>query len=164
MFAEIPLLTLSKQRSVKRRVGAILTRDVGAGSELLSHDGVHGDHHVALLRHQGVAVFDLLADPSLEWLVDDGSTDVHDPLLRRLRQVLVVGEEGLDIGIVGDELEDLLDGEALVLRHVEVLDLVVEQVPLLLVQDVFQEVYRGVVCTKLGMSIMDELDLPYGGR
>ena len=121
---------------------------MGAGSELLSHDGIHGDHHVALLRHQGVAVFDMLADPSLEWLVDDGSTDVHEPLLRRLRQVLVVGEEGLDIGIVGDELEHLLDGEALVLRHVEVLDLVVQQVPLLLIQDVLQEVDGHVICMK----------------
>ena len=126
MFAEMPLLTESKQRSVRVGVGEVLTGDVRAVLELAGHDRVHGDHHVALLRHQLVAVLDLLADPGLEGPVDDGGADVDDPLLRRLRQVLVVGQVRLDVGDVGDELEDLLDAQALVLRHVEVLDLVVQ--------------------------------------
>ena len=126
MFAEMPLLTGTKQRSIRVRVVVVLTRDVGAVLELLRHDRIHGDHHVALLGHQLVPVLDLLTHPGLEGLVDDGSADVDDPLLRRLRQVLVVGQVRLDVGDVGDELEDLLDAQALVLRHVEVLDLVVQ--------------------------------------
>ena len=69
-----------------------------------------------------------------------------------LVELHTVGEEVGDVWQVGDELQDLLDGEVLVLRHVEVLDLVVEQVSLLLVQDVFQEVDGRVVCRKAELS------------
>ena len=61
---------------------------------------------------------------------------------------MIIGEEVFDLWHVSDELQDLLDGERLVLRHVEVLDLIVEQVLLLLVQDVLKEVDGRVVYTK----------------
>ena len=120
--------------------------------KLRCHHRVHRDHHVSLLRHQLVSVLDLFTHPLLEGLIDDRCAHVDDPLLGRLREVLVVGEEGFDVGDVGDELENLLDAQTLVLRDVEMLDLVVLQVPLLLVQDVFEEVDRCVIWTKMKMS------------
>ena len=118
---------------------------MGAVGELLGHHRVHGDHHVSLLRHVGVPLLHLLADPLLERLIDHGGADVDDPLLRRLGYILIIGEEVFDLWHVSDELQDLLDGERLVLRHVEVLDLIIEQGPLLLVQYVFEEVHGRVV-------------------
>ena len=125
---------------------------MSAVGKFLGHDRIHGNHHVSLLGHLFVAVLNLLTDPLLEGLADHDGADVHDPLLRSLRKVDVVGEEVGDVWLVGDELEDLFDGERLVLRHVEVLDLVVEQVPLLLVQYVFEEVHGRVVYRREPLS------------
>ena len=137
---------------------------MGAVLEVGGHHGVHRDHHVSLLRHQLVPVLDLLGNPFLEGLIDDCSAHVDDPLLRRLREVLVVGEEGFDVGNVGDELENLLNCQRLVLGHVEMLDLVVLEMTLLLVQHVFEKIDRGVVCRERTVSEGRKLDLPYGGR
>ena len=148
MFAEMPLETVEHHHKINKRSQGVLTRDVCTVGELLGHHRVHGDHHVSLLRHVGVALLHLLANPLLERLIDHGGADVDDPLLRRLGYILIIGEEVFDLWHVSDELQDLLDGERLVLRHVEVLDLVVEQVLLLLVQDVLKEVDGRVVYTK----------------
>ena len=123
----------------------VLTAYVRGGLELGVHHGIHFDVHVLLVLHVEVALLHLGGDPGPERLADHGGADVDDPLLRRLREVLVVWEEGLDVGDVGDELENLLDAQTLVLGDVEVLDLVVLQVSLLLVQDVFEEVDRCVI-------------------
>ena len=64
-------------------------------------------------------------DPLLERLADDRRTDVDYPLFRSLRYVLIVRKEVSDIGNVGDELQDLLDGERLILRYMEVLNLII---------------------------------------
>ena len=93
MFAEMPLLTGMKERSVRLSSGPILTRDVSAVLELLGHHRVHLDHQVSFFCHKLVSVLDLFADPLLERLVDDGRAHVDDPLLGRLRNVLVVWEE-----------------------------------------------------------------------
>ena len=61
------------------------------------------------------------------------------------------GWEGLDVWDVREELENL-DTQSHVLGDVEVLDLVVLQVPLLLVQDVFEEVDRCVIWKKMKVS------------
>ena len=93
MFAEIPLLTGSKERLSRLSSSAILTRDVGAVLELFGHHRVHLDHKVSFFCHVLVSVLDLFADPLLERLVDDRRAHVDDPLLGRLRNVLVVWEE-----------------------------------------------------------------------
>ena len=136
---------------------------MGAVGELLRHDRVHGYHHIPLFSHGFIPIFDLQADPCLERFTDHCGADVDDPLLRCLRQVDIVWQEVGNISLIHDELQDLFDAQGLVLRHVEVLDLVIEEVPLLLVQDVLQEVDGGVVCNMKTISQYGTRDLPYGG-
>ena len=50
-----------------------LTADVGAGGELGGHRRVHGDHHLLLVRHEGVSLLHLLVDPVLEVLESPSS-------------------------------------------------------------------------------------------
>ena len=102
----------------------------------------------------------MVGHSSFEWFIDDGRTHVDDPLLRRLREVLVVRKERFDVWVVGDELQDLFDCEALVLWDVVVLDLVVQEVALLLIEDVLQKVDGRVVCTKSMMRRIVDEDLP----
>ena len=137
-----------------------LTRDMGAVLELLIHLSVHLYHHVSFLRHQLVPILDLRTNPLLEWVADDRRADIDDPLLGRLYQINVVGEEVSDVGLVRYEVQYLLDREALVLRHMELLDLVVHQVSLLLVEDVLQEVDGRVVYIEEGLSQGKVRDLP----
>ena len=111
-----------------------------AGLERGGHLRVHGDHHLLLVGHLSVPVLDLLLDPGLERCANDGSADVDDPLLGRLRQVRRVRQVQLDVRLGADELADALEREVLVLRAVERLDLVVLQLPLPAVHEVFQEV------------------------
>ena len=120
--------------------------------ELRSNHWVHRDHHVSLVRHLLVAVLDLRSDPLLERLANHSRTDIDDPLFRRLGEVLIVWEVVGDVWLTADELQDLLDRQALILRHVEVLDCIIEQEPLLLIVQVFEEIDRHVVCMKSQVS------------
>ena len=122
-----------------------LTADVGGRAELGGHLWVDVDHDLLLLGHLGVALLDLVDHPGLERLADHGGADVDDPLLRRLRQVWVVGHVGGDVGVLHGELGDILEVEALVLRHVDRLHLVFRHVSLLPREDVLEEVDRDVV-------------------
>ena len=81
-----------------------LTRDVGGAEEVLRHLRIHGDHEFTFLRHQSIAFLDLLANPVLERCADHGSYDVHDPLLRCLRQVNLVRQVVCHDWIVVEEL------------------------------------------------------------
>ena len=101
---------------------------------------VHRDQHVLLRRDGGVPLFDLLADPSPERLTDDGRADVDDPLLRRLPQLLVVGQE-LDDRLVLEELvEDVGELQVLVGGHVRMDDAVHRDELLLALDEVLHEV------------------------
>ena len=102
----------------------------------------------------------MVGHPSFERLIDDGCIHVDDPLLRRLRQVMVVWQERFDVREVGDEFQDLFDCQALVLRNVVVLDLVVQELALLLIEDVLQKVDGRVVCTQSKLRRIGESDLP----
>ena len=51
MFAEIPLLTTMIRKSQFFTNDAVLTRNMRAGSKLLSHSWIHGDHDLLLVRH-----------------------------------------------------------------------------------------------------------------
>ena len=114
--------------------------------ELLGHCRVEADHHFTLLSHLLVAFFLLLSHPVLERLANNSRADVDYPLLRNLWKVLVVWQVVLNIWIIGDLFKDLLYREALVLRHMKVLDLVILNVSLLLVKDVLTKGNCHIVC------------------
>ena len=125
---------------------------MSAGLELLRHHRVHGDHHLLLPGHLQVPILHLVDDPVLEGLANHGCTNIDDPLLRCLRDVGFVGQVMRDSRLLTGELEDLLQGQVLVLRHVHGLDFVVRDVRLLLGQDVLQKVNGDVVCSKETVS------------
>ena len=63
-----------------------------AGRELSCHRWIHGNHNLFLLCHERVSILDLLLDPHLEDLAEDGRANVHNPLLGYLLQIDLVGE------------------------------------------------------------------------
>ena len=69
----------------------VLTRDMSASSELGGHLGVHGDHDLLLLRHQGIPIFNLFLYPLSEVRTDHGGAYIDDPLLGDLLQVRLIG-------------------------------------------------------------------------
>ena len=121
---------------------------MAAGLELGGHLRVHRDHDLLLLGHDGVAILHLIADPVPERLAHNGSADINDPLLGHLPQVRVVREVHGDPRLFVDEVQDLLERQVLVLRHVQRLDRFVVQVSLLATKDVFEKVDGDVVCKK----------------
>ena len=137
---------------------------MGGGCELGSHLRVHGDHHLLLGAHDGVALFHLVMDPCSEFVAQNDSTDVDQPLLRDFGQVNVVWEEVTDVRFVSDEFEDAIDGQVLVLGHKQGLDLLVRNICFAPGQNVLQEVYGHIVCGKRAVRLNFVRNLPYGGR
>ena len=66
--------------------------------------------------------------------------------------------------LVTYELKDLLERKVLVLRYIDGLDLVSLHPELLPVDKVFHEVDCGVICNHNDVSMLDNLNLPYGGK
>jgi len=84
------------------------------------------DDLAALAFDIAVAILDLISDPLGEEDLQDRRADVANPLLRRLLYLLLVGEVLVDLLVpIVNELGDLLDGEALVLRYAHVSDVLV---------------------------------------
>ena len=96
---------------------------MGAGLELGRHLGIHGDHDLLLLRHEGVSLINLVVDPIPEWIADDRHTYVHDPLLRGMSEIGFVWEIRFDARSIGDKGEDLLQRKILIVGHGERLDI-----------------------------------------
>ena len=92
--------------------------------EFLSDLRIESDHHIILLIHLVVSLHNSAFDPMLERLSDDGRTDIDEPLLRNLGQVDVVRQIELDVRVSRAKHKDLVDGERLVVRHIEVLHIV----------------------------------------
>ena len=109
---------------------------------------VHGDHHLLLGAHDRVSLLDLVVDPSSELIAQDHGADIDQPLLWDLRQVDVVREEVANVRLVTDERENAVDGQVLVLRDEQGLNLLVGDVRFSPRHDVLQEVYGDVICTK----------------
>ncbi len=84
------------------------------------------DDLAALAFDIAVAILDLISDPLGEEDLQDRRADVANPLLRRLLYLLLVGEVLVDLLVaIVNELGDLLDGKALVLRDADVPDVLV---------------------------------------
>lgn len=79
------------------------------------------DHQVVLDCELLVSVLNYLHHPTRKVLADHGVGDVGDPLLGQLRQLLHARHEALEIHALPNSVEDVLDGEPLVLRDVHVL-------------------------------------------
>ena len=118
---------------------------MGRGSELGGHLGVDGDHHLLLLTHEGVALLHLVLDPGPELVAKHHGAHVHQPLLGHLGQVDIIGQEVVDVGLLRHEVEDVINGQALVLGHEQRLDLVVRHVRLAPGQHVLEEVDGHVI-------------------
>ena len=86
---------------------------------------VHRDHEVALLRHLGVPLLDLLLDPRRESVAEDGVRHVDEPLLGQPCDLALVRVVDVGVRELSDELLQSLHLQRLVLRHLEVLRLVV---------------------------------------
>ena len=101
----------------------ILTGDLGGGVEDGGDLRIELDNIAALADDLAVALFDLILDPLGELDLQHRGAHVADPLLRRLMDLLLVGHVLVDVLVAAiQELGDLLDGEALVLRHTDVAD------------------------------------------
>ena len=83
---------MSKDRILKMYIISLLTTHMGAGRELGCHLGIHGYHDLLLLCHERVSVLDLLLDPHLEDLPEDGRAHVHNPLFGHFWYNGLIGE------------------------------------------------------------------------
>ena len=137
---------------------------MSGGGELGGHLLVHGDHHLLLGAHDRVSLLDLVVDPRSELVAQDHGADIDQPLLWDLRQVDVVREEVANVRLVTDEREDAVNGQVLVLRDEQGLDLLVGDVRFSPGKDILQEVYGHVICTKKAVRQGIFRNLPYGGR
>ena len=93
MLADTPFETTETGEGYDENTSEVLTGHVGAGLELGGHLGVHGDQHLLLGAHDGVALLHLVGDPGLELTTEDHGAHVDDPLLRHLLQVDFVRQE-----------------------------------------------------------------------
>ena len=62
----------------------VLTGDVTTRGELGRHRGVHRNHDLFFVSHDCITLLNLIVDPGLEVLPQDGCADVYDPLLGHL--------------------------------------------------------------------------------
>ena len=88
----------------------------------MSYRRVHIYQELLLLRDLFVPLLHHLADPGLEFRADDAVGQIDDELLVELLDLLGNRHVFHELLVVADLREDLLDGEALVLRDVDVLD------------------------------------------
>ena len=101
---------------------------------------VHADQHVLLCRDEVVTLLDLIADPIQEGLADDRRAYVADPLLRRLPELILGWQKEYDVLMLHEEVEDLLQLQVLISRHMDMDDLPHWNDLLLTLDEVLQEV------------------------
>ena len=111
-------MTIDKDEFNIEHYKRVLTANMGGGTVLGGHLRVHSDHHLLLGIHEHVSFLNLVMDPLLEAITQNGSTYVDDPLLWHLWEVNVVWKVVGDIGLVADEFKDPLEGKVLVLRNI----------------------------------------------
>lgn len=120
---------------------AVLTADFGGRPEDVGNLRVHGDHEVLLLRPLLVTDLDLELDPVGESVLQHGLADTTDPVFAAAMDLLRIGKVVEDVLVaVREEVGDVLEGQALVLRHGDVLDVLGSHTLLFGRDDVLQEV------------------------
>ena len=92
---------------------------MGRGLKLGGQLRIHRNHDFSLLCAFSIPNLDLVSNPILEWLANDGSTDIHNPLLQNLRQVFFVRKVLSHFWLAIDERKDLLEAQILVHRNVQ---------------------------------------------
>ena len=70
----------------------VLTGDVTTRGELCRHRGVHRNHDLIFVSHDCIMLLNLIVDPGLEVLPEDGRADIHYPLLGYYAKVWFVGK------------------------------------------------------------------------
>ena len=81
---------------------------MGACLKLGCHYRIHRDHDLLLLCHQSIPFFDLRLDKFFEVSSNHGGADVHDPLLRDLREIGLIREVKIDLILGANELHHAL--------------------------------------------------------
>ena len=164
MLADYPFAIVKYRDKFIRRIirqkqifTTVLTTNMSRCFKSSRHLRVHGDHDLLFFAHQCITLLNLLRDPFLELITQNSRNCVDEPLLWDFWHVDLVWEVHEHVRLVDDELEDLFDGEVLVLRHVNCLDLVVVDVRFPPGQDILKEIYRDVV-------IRREIDLTLTGE
>ena len=132
---------------------------MGGGVEDAEDLGVHHDRHVVLLDHVLVAGFHACIDPVGEGLAHERVRDVDDPLARQLVEIIYVGEVRDSRWMLARFVEELLDAEAFVLRHGQVLHLVGVNELLGAGDESFEEVYGDVLVRREVGAALDRGEL-----
>ncbi len=123
MLAEMPLETEEEMEDDGRDDADVLTGCLRGALEGGGDVGVHRDHEVPLLRDLLVPRGDLVLHPAAEQAAEHGRADVADVLLADFVDLLLVREVLGDVRVlVRQEGADVLEREALVLRHRDVPD------------------------------------------
>ena len=106
---------------------------------------IHLDREVLLIDYGGVALGDALLDPIDERLAEHGGSNITDPCLRNLAQLLAFGHELQDSLVLLEKGEDLLHAKVLVGRYLNVNDVRHAHILLCARDDVLQEVCQDKV-------------------
>ena len=116
-------MTVEREKWVSDLRDAVLTADLSGGPEHVGHLLIHGDHDVLLGGHVRVALLDLRLDPVDEGFLQYGCADIADPLFADLVDLLIVRHKVEDMPMaVAEEESNVLQGEALILGHLDVPD------------------------------------------
>ena len=113
--------------------------------KLGGHFRIHRNHDFLFVIHYGVPMLDILIDPIFEAIPENGRTDIDQPLFWDFGQIYVIRKVAVNHVHVTHVLEDLLDRQVLVLRHIEGFHLVVLHVIFSPANDVLQKVNRDVL-------------------
>ena len=103
----------------------------------------------------------MLEHPVSEGLAGQRVDEVDDPLARQLPQVILIREVGCNLGVLACLAQELLDAEALVLGHGQVLHLVAVKELALSVDELLQKVDRVAVQRgEVGVALNGEEVVP----
>ena len=121
---------------------ALRKGNTGCGVKHISNVLINLDEFVSLDGDPFVSSVDLRHNPLFEVAPGESADEVNDPLLWESGSFLeVIWDVSLEIIVPVDMAVDLLEAEALVLRHVDVADLGLQEILLLAGDDVPEEVY-----------------------
>ena len=125
---------------------------------------IHVDHHVAVVSHLSVSLFNPNGDPFAKDRPEDSGNHIAYPLLGKLLNINIIWHVVLDLPGLLRKGQDVFGGQVLVLRHIDRLDIVDMDPFLLPTNDVFQKVDGDILYGKSKVSMAKKTHLPIGGR